>query len=96
MSYRAILSTNAEADLRRMPPALARFTLAQLRNLESDPTALSRRSHFPFRERCQVFHFDYSDGAHHYVVNVLFQYATDEERLLILDVPWTEAPEIWL
>jgi hypothetical protein len=96
MSYRAILSNNAQADIRQMPAPLARFTLAQLQNLEASPTTLSRRSHFPFRERCQVFTFDFAHEGHYYVVNVLFQYAADEQQLHIADIPWTDAPEIWL
>jgi hypothetical protein len=78
-----------------MPIALARYTAAQLVNLEAEPMALSRRSHFPFREHVQVFTFDFKAAGIYYVVNVLFQYGVDEETLFILDVPWTEAIEWW-
>jgi hypothetical protein len=88
MSYRAILSANAQADIRRMPAPVARYTLAQLKNLEADPTLLSRPSHFPFRQKCQIFSFDYDHAGQRYFVNVLFQYAADEESLEILDAPW--------
>lgn len=95
MSYRAILSTRAEADIRRMPPALARYTLAQLHSLADSPTALSRRSHFPFRQNVQVFNFDYKIGGQYFIVNVLFQYGADESALLIADAPWQESFEWW-
>jgi hypothetical protein len=93
MNYRAILSPRSQQDIRNMPVSLARYTLAQLRNLEAAPTALSRRSHFPFREQCQIFNFDYRADDVYYVVNVLFQYAADEQTLLIADIPWTTAEE---
>jgi hypothetical protein len=95
MKYHAILDRRAVEDVRRMPPALARYTVAQLVNLEAEPTALSRRSHFPFRERVQVFNFDFKSGGVCYVVNVLFQYGADEETLWVVDIPWQEATEWW-
>jgi hypothetical protein len=95
MSYRATLSANAANDVRRMPPAVARYAIAQLRNLEVDPTLLSRASHFPFREKCQIFSFDYDHDGKRYFVNVLFQYGADEQTLFILDAPWQEASEWW-
>jgi hypothetical protein len=78
-----------------MPEALARFTLAQLVNLEADPTALSVRSHFPFRQNVQILKCDFKVAGRYYVVNVLFQYGVDEQTLFVLDVPWQEATEWW-
>ena len=95
MKYHAILDPKAVEDVRRMPHALARYTVAQLINLEAEPTALSKRSHFPFRERVQVFNFDFKAGDAYYVVNVLFQYGVDEETLWVLDIPWVETTEWW-
>ena len=94
MRYRAVLATKAQADIRRMPPRLAAFTLAQLRNLCEAPTALSRPSHFPYRQQCQIFTFDLREGSVLYVVNVLFQYSADEQSLHIADAPWTAGDEI--
>jgi len=94
MNYRAILSARAEADIRAMPAALAIFTLRQLQNLEASPTALSRRSHFPFRQHVQIFNFDFRDNDKYYIVNVLFQYGDDETTLYIADAPWVEADEM--
>jgi len=51
MSYRAVLSANAQADIRALPPQVAQYVLRQLNNLEANPTLLSRRLHFPFREK---------------------------------------------
>jgi hypothetical protein len=95
MNYRAILTANSQDDIRRMPPAVARFTLLQLKNLQESPTSLSVRSHFPFREKCQLFSFDYDWEGRRYFINVLFQYGTDETRLIILDAPWQVADEWW-
>lgn len=95
MNYRAILSSRAEADIRAMPLVLARYTLAQLHNLATSPSALSRRSHFPFRQNVQIFNFDYRAGDKFYIVNVLFQYGSDEATLHIVDAPWREVQEYW-
>ena len=95
MNYRAILSSNAQADIRGMPRSVARYVIAQLRNLESDPTLLSRASHFPFRLQCQLFSFDYDHLGQRYFINVLFQYGADEETLHILDAPWQAVTEWW-
>jgi hypothetical protein len=95
MSYRAIFADRAVADIRAMPPALARYTLAQVVNLVAAPTALSRRSHFPLRETTQIFNFDYKIGERYFVVNVLFQFGADEQTLHVTDIPWTDAPEFW-
>lgn len=43
----------------------------------------------------QIFNSDYREGERYFVVNVLFQYADDEERLFILDVLWQEVAEWW-
>ena len=95
MSYRAVLGTRAQADLRAMPTAVARFTLAQIHNLAASPTALSRRAALPFFEQSQVCNFDYAWEGQLYVVNVMFTYADDEDRLLIGDVLWEVKPDLW-
>jgi hypothetical protein len=78
-----------------MPPAVARYTLAQLANLAASPTSLSVKSHFPFREKCQLLTFDYDWDGMRYFVNVLFHYAADEQTLVITDVPWQSADSWW-
>jgi hypothetical protein len=95
MSYRATLSANAQDDLRRMPRRVALHAIAQLRSLEANPTLLSGRSHFPFREKCQIFSFDYDHEGQRYFVNVLFQYDADEETLHIADIAWQAVDEWW-
>ncbi|MDB5323020.1 MAG: hypothetical protein JWN40_4651 [Phycisphaerales bacterium] len=95
MNYHAILSANAQNDIRGMPLAVARYTLLQLQNLQEFPTSLSVRSHFPFREKCQLFSFDYDWEGRRYFINVLFQYGMDEMSLFVLDAPWQVAEEWW-
>jgi hypothetical protein len=95
MSYRAILTVNAEEDIRRMPAAVARYVLRQLVNLENDPILLSGKSHFPFREKCQLFSFDFDWNNQRYFINVHFQYGADEETLIISDAPWQAATDWW-
>jgi hypothetical protein len=93
MSYRAILSPNAQDDLRRMPPPVSIYTLSQLANLERNPTALSEPSHFPFREKCQIFSFDYDFQGKRYFFNVLFEYGADEQTLFLSDIAWQVAEQ---
>jgi hypothetical protein len=95
MKYRAILSANAQEDIRRMPRPVAVYVLGQLRSLENDPVLLSRRSHFPFREKCQIFEIDYDWEGKRYFINVLFQYGADEETLHILDAPFQAVDDWW-
>src|SRR5260221_11825370 len=96
MSYRSSLSTNAQDDIRRIKEDRVRqYVMAQLINLENDPALLSHRSHFPWREQCQVFSFDYDYGARRYFINVLFQYGADEQTLSIDDIAVVEADNWW-
>jgi hypothetical protein len=78
-----------------MPDFLRAYVILQLQALELNPTLLSERSHFPFREGCQVFSFDYDRDEKRYFVNVLFQYENDEETLHVSDVPWQVAENWW-
>jgi hypothetical protein len=96
MSYGIILAPEAEKDLNGLPHAVALFVARQLTNLAESPAALSRRSHFPFRERCQVMACDYDDDAgHRWFINVLFQYSQDEANLHVLGIA-SQSVDEWL
>ena len=87
--YRAILSLNAQDDLRRLfdnCPSVLPFVRSQLMLLEESPTSLSTRSHFPFREKCQLMSFDKDEGDTRHFIHVLFQFGADEQTLHILDI----------
>jgi hypothetical protein len=86
--YRVILSGSAQDDLRKLfndCPSAVPFVRSQLNALAQNPTSLSRRSHFPYRERCQLMSFDMDlDGTRHFFT-VIFQYGSDEQTIEVAD-----------
>ena len=84
MSYRVSLLPEARKDLDAMPAAVREQTVKQLRVLADNPTALSRRSRFPFIERCQLYTFDCDHELQRWEINVLFQYGADEQTIHVL------------
>ena len=86
MSYGISLSADAEHDLARLPIPVRQFTLRQLENLADSPGTMSRRSHFPYREKCQLFTFNYDHELQRWELAVLFQYGQDEQTLHILGI----------
>ena len=97
MSYGTLLSDEARDALVRLPIPVRRFTLRQLENLGQSPTTLSSKSHFPYREKCQVFSFDYDYQMQRWAITVLFQYGQDEQTIHVLAIgfnardPWDGA-----
>ena len=86
MSYGIALSTEAQEDLAQLPVPVRRFALQQLQALAEAPTALSRRSHFPYREKCQIFQFDVDHELQRWELRALFQYGQDEQTLHVLAI----------
>jgi hypothetical protein len=86
MSYGINLSPEAQEDLSRLPLAVRRFALNQLLNLSESPTALSRKSHFPYFEKCQLMTFDFDHDGQRHFCNILFQYGQDELTLYIIAI----------
>lgn len=98
MPYGMLLSADAEAAIARLPLPVRSYTLQQLENLCQTPAALSRRSHFPYPEKCQVFSFDYDLEIVRWTVTALFQYGADEQTLHVIAIgtqthdPWDGRP----
>lgn len=95
MAYGILLSEVAQEDIRQIKnPQIREFVLRQLEILAEYPTALSRPSHFPYREKCQIFRFDCDHELQRYEFNALFQYSADEQHIHILAIgrsirdPW--------
>lgn len=87
MRYRCRLSDIAEADLVRLPTPIRSYLVKHLRRLEKNPSALSIPSHFPYPEKCQLFHLPiYTHNATRHHLIVLFRYGQDEETLLIVGI----------
>src|SRR5947209_4639972 len=95
MSYRVVLSVRAQTDIKGMPSALRPYVIQQLKALELNPSLLSKRSHFPYREQCQVFSFDRDEGGKRYFINVLFQYGADEQTLHVSDITCQGVTDWW-
>jgi hypothetical protein len=92
MPYRAILDIEARHDLARLPKAVYNHVIHELSRLAADPVGLSVRSHFPFREKCQLFPFDFDDPPDCWEFNALFQYGQDEQTIYILAVGISTRP----
>ena len=86
MSYGIVLSLEAKNKLARFPLPVRRFTLLQLENLAENPTALSKRSEFPYREKSQLFVFHYDHDAKRWEICVMFQYGADEETIHVIAI----------
>ncbi len=95
MKYAAVLSNRAKADILKMPPAIREYTLSQLKALELNPTLLSKPSHFPYRENCQMFTFDKDHEGKRHFITVLFQYGTDEATLYVAGIAYQAADDWW-
>lgn len=78
MAYEVILSVLAQNVLARLPADVRRACARHLRMLAESPTALSRPSAFPYREKCQLYRFDIDQGEKRWELAVLFQYGQDE------------------
>jgi hypothetical protein len=78
-----------------MPRSLASYSLTQIANLESSPTALSRPSKYPLPGQGQIYSFDYTVAGVVYVVIVHFRYGADEQRLHIGSIVWFESMNLW-
>jgi hypothetical protein len=84
MPFRCRLKREAEEDLAKLPKPLRRYVKRHLTRLADSPSALSIPSHFPYPEKCQLFHLPIcklSDTRHHLIV--LFKYGQDERSLVI-------------
>ena len=86
MSFGIALSVEAEHDLARMPVLVRQQALRHLEALADYPAALSRPSHFPFREKCQISPVDFDHEGTRWELFCLFQYAQDEKTFFILKV----------
>jgi hypothetical protein len=86
MNYRIDLTAEAQRDLARLPQDVRRFCLLRLEALAESPTALSRPTRLPFRQKCQLYPFEYDAGLQRWVLHALFQYGQDEQTLYILDI----------
>lgn len=95
MSYRVELTTEAEGQLKGLPAPVALRVQRQLNNLARDPALLSKPSHSPFVPGCQLMSFDYDHDAKRWFVNILFEYAQDEQTLIVLAIV-VQAVEEWL
>lgn len=84
MTWRVVLSTPAQEDLRNLPPELLPIAIDELRRLGANPVTLSRRSVTPpYPPGYQMFEFlRVLDGRRHTVV-VLFRYRTNETELFV-------------
>lgn len=93
MSYAILLTTEARHHLARLPAAVRNQTIKQLDVLSEWATELSVPSHFPFRENCQLFLFDATnaDGSE-WDLNVMFQYASDEQSIHVLAIGFARKP----
>jgi hypothetical protein len=47
---------------------------------------LSTPSRFPYRNKCQLFQFDYDEPDRRWEICVLFQYGQDEQTIFVLDI----------
>ncbi|MGA2230158.1 MAG: hypothetical protein ABSH22_04455 [Tepidisphaeraceae bacterium] len=86
MNYEVILDAWAQHNIAHFSPSIKSKIYDQLKRLEADPVRLSKRSHFPYRERCQMFDFTIDlEGGEKLELNAQFQYEADERTLYV----WT-------
>jgi hypothetical protein len=92
MSYGILLSREAEHDLAYLLVPLRRRVLRHLDALGEYTSALSERSHFPWREKCQMSQFDHDYDGYRWEFYILFQYSQDETKLHILRICKSSMP----
>jgi hypothetical protein len=96
MSYFIKLTPVAQEDIKRLPKSAAIFVSQQLRLLGEYPTALSRKSYFPYPPNVQLYEFDRDlDAETREFFHVLFEYGADEATIFILGVARREATWWW-
>jgi hypothetical protein len=95
VSYEIILEPAAVEDLSKLPKPVRDYVAIQLHNLAESPFALSRRSHFQFPQKCQLYSFDYDFGGQRHFMNVLFQFGQNETKLHIIGISWRPADDWW-
>ena len=81
MGYTVIVGPEAEAALRRLPPAVADCVRQELRRLGDDPNGLGRPAVPPLKFDGQVFPFRCDVGGTRYYFYALFRYGADEQAL---------------
>ena len=86
MSYGILLSLEARNQLARLPIPVRRHAFKQLEVLAEYAVLLSQPSHFPFRENCQIFHFDCNSEGLNWELSALFKYSQDEQSIYVLTV----------
>jgi hypothetical protein len=75
-----------------MPIPVRREILRQLAILAEYPTLLSEPSHFPYREKCQIFPYDLDHDDMRWELRTLFQYGQDEQTIHVLMVCHSKLP----
>lgn len=86
MSYVPDYTPESIEDLYRLPVHIQELVVNRIDELAQRPTELSCRSHFPYRENCQLFKFEIEDGTQRYVIHAMFQYSRDEVHLIIIGI----------
>jgi hypothetical protein len=92
VSYGIALSDEARHDLAKLPIPVRRRVFQHLEALGEYPTALSRRSHFPYREKCQISPFSWDHENIRWEINVLFQYGQDEQTIHVICIGHSSLP----
>jgi hypothetical protein len=94
VSYAVALTIEANHDLARLPVAVANYVRRQLLALAEHPVALSEPSHFPYREKCQLFacRCAYKNVKHE--IFSLFQYTSDELSIHVLQICFSVVPQL--
>ena len=83
MSYGIVLSPEARHALARIDVPIRQKLLRQLEILGEYPTELSQPSHWPYREKCQMFPLDVDHEGWRWELRTLFQYSQDEQTLQV-------------
>ena len=92
MSYGIALSVEAEHNLIKIPIPVRRHIFRQLEILENIPPVLKPPSHWPYRDKCQLFQFDYDHDRLRWEISVLFQYGQDEKTIHVLMIGFSSTP----
>ena len=86
MTYRIRVVPVVHEQFRAIPAGLRTAVAAQIRQLGLSPTRFSQPTRIPYPEKSQLCEQIHHHEGKDYRVVVVFQYAMDEERLLLLQI----------
>lgn len=86
MTYEIVLSPRAEETFMRLAPHLQAAVETELSRLSQSPVSLSRPAVLPYPPASQLYQFKIELGAEVHYFTILFRYASDEQRLLVIGI----------